>query len=46
MRWRPSLQSYWCTYSRAWISVKATYRLTGNPAETAALSEMHDTCNT
>ncbi|MFF3787855.1 DUF1524 domain-containing protein [Streptomyces sp. NPDC001933] len=43
--WRPSLQSYWCTYSRAWISVKATYQLTANPAEAAALSEMLDTCD-
>ncbi|MET8747559.1 DUF1524 domain-containing protein [Streptomyces sp. NPDC004728] len=44
--WKPSLQSYWCTYSRAWISVKASYQLTANPAEAAALSEMLDTCGT
>ncbi|WP_331754146.1 HNH endonuclease family protein [Streptomyces sp. NBC_00826] len=43
--WKPSLQSYWCTYSRAWISVKATYHLTANPAEAAALSQMLDTCD-
>ncbi|MFF8422542.1 HNH endonuclease family protein [Streptomyces sp. NPDC015680] len=42
--WRPPLQSYWCTYSRAWISVKATYQLTANPAEAEALSGMLDTC--
>ena len=28
--WKPPLQSYWCTYSRAWISVKPTYQLTAN----------------
>ncbi|MCX5115345.1 HNH endonuclease family protein [Streptomyces sp. NBC_00378] len=44
--WKPPLQSYWCTYSRAWISVKANYQLTANPAEAAALSEMLDTCGT
>ncbi|MFB6878063.1 HNH endonuclease family protein [Streptomyces sp. NPDC056323] len=43
--WKPPLQSYWCTYSRAWTSVKATYQLTANPAEAAALSQMLDTCN-
>ncbi|MCX5165451.1 HNH endonuclease [Streptomyces sp. NBC_00053] len=41
--WKPSLQSYWCTYSRAWISVKASYHLTANPAEAEALSRMLDT---
>ncbi|WP_371094995.1 hypothetical protein [Streptomyces sanglieri] len=39
-QWSPP----WCTYSRAWISVKATYRLTANPAEGEALSRMLDTC--
>ncbi|MFD7533792.1 hypothetical protein ACFV8E_40350 [Streptomyces sp. NPDC059849] len=43
--WRPPLQSYWCTYSRAWISVKAACQLTANPAGVNALSEMLDTCN-
>ncbi|MGW8882398.1 hypothetical protein [Streptomyces mirabilis] len=42
--WKPPLQSYWCTYSRAWISVKATYQLTANPTEVNALYEMLDTC--
>ncbi|MFB7918063.1 HNH endonuclease family protein [Streptomyces sp. NPDC056061] len=44
--WRPPLESYHCTYSRAWISVKAEYALTANPAEADALSQMLDTCNT
>ncbi|MFJ1839024.1 DUF1524 domain-containing protein [Streptomyces sp. NPDC088175] len=43
--WKPPLQSYWCTYSRAWISVKANYQLTANPAEVNALSQMLDTCD-
>ncbi|MEU2675098.1 hypothetical protein ABZ622_41145 [Streptomyces sp. NPDC007164] len=44
-RTKPPLQSYHCTYNRAWISVKATYRLTANPAEAAALAELLDTCD-
>ncbi|MFE3945843.1 HNH endonuclease family protein [Streptomyces sp. NPDC059118] len=44
-RWKPSLQSYWCTYSRAWISVKSLYHLTANLSEVAALSEMLGTCD-
>lgn len=44
--WKPPLRSYWCAYSRAWISVKATYQLTANPAEAAALAEMLETCGT
>ncbi|MCX4902520.1 DUF1524 domain-containing protein [Streptomyces sp. NBC_00892] len=44
-RWKPPLESYHCTYSRAWISVEATYHLTANSAEAAALSQMHDTCD-
>ncbi|MFF1650944.1 hypothetical protein [Streptomyces sp. NPDC058240] len=34
-----------CTYSRAWISVKANYQLTANAAEAEALSRMLDTCD-
>jgi hypothetical protein len=44
--WKPPLESYHCTYSRAWISVKATYHLTANPAEAATLAQMLDTCET
>ncbi|MFE6977206.1 HNH endonuclease family protein [Streptomyces sp. NPDC057682] len=44
-RWKPSLESYWCTYSRAWISVKSLYDLTANEAEAAALVQMLDTCD-
>ncbi|MEU6019631.1 DUF1524 domain-containing protein [Streptomyces sp. NPDC047515] len=44
--WKPPLQSYSCTCSRAWISVKATYQLTVNPSEAACLPQMLDTCDT
>ncbi|MFF3735530.1 HNH endonuclease family protein [Streptomyces sp. NPDC002476] len=44
--WRPPLESYHCTYSRAWISVKSDYALTANQSEVDALSQMLDTCNT
>lgn len=43
--WKPPLESYWCVYSRAWISVKSVYHLTANPAEVAALDQMLNTCN-
>ncbi|OKJ39027.1 HNH endonuclease family protein [Streptomyces sp. CB01580] len=42
--WRPPLQSYHCTHSRAWISVKSDYALTANQSEVDALSRMLDTC--
>ncbi|MGO4635006.1 HNH endonuclease family protein [Streptomyces sp. 2RAF24] len=44
--WKPPLRSYWCTYSRAWIDVKATYELNVTEAEQGALAEMLDTCPT
>ncbi|MFF8717142.1 HNH endonuclease family protein [Streptomyces sp. NPDC015184] len=45
-KWKPSLVSYHCTYSRAWISVKATYHLTADLGEATALAQMLDTCHT
>ncbi|WP_412538287.1 HNH endonuclease [Longispora sp. K20-0274] len=42
--WRPPLRSYWCTYARAWGSVKYTYDLSVTEAEKATLLEMLDTC--
>ena len=41
--WRPR-QGYQCTYSRRWISVKARYGLTVDPAEKAALRQMLALC--
>lgn len=43
--WKPPLQSYWCTYSRAWIDVKHLYQLNVTEAEKTALGEMLDTCD-
>ncbi|GGT65024.1 hypothetical protein [Streptomyces atratus] len=43
--WKPPLESYHCTYGRAWISVKSDYNLTANQTEADALSQMLDTCD-
>ncbi len=42
--WQPPAKTYWCTYSRAWISVKQTYELSVTEAEKGMLGEMLDTC--
>ncbi|MFF2568548.1 HNH endonuclease family protein [Streptomyces sp. NPDC058084] len=42
--WQPPARTYWCTYARAWTSVKSTYGLTVTPAEKAELVRMLDTC--
>lgn len=42
--WKPPLRSYWCVYSRAWVSVKSVYELNVTGAEKAALYDMLDTC--
>ncbi|MEU4584470.1 HNH endonuclease family protein [Kitasatospora aureofaciens] len=44
-QWRPPLQSYWCTYSRAWVEVKSHYQLNITAAEKTALADMLDTCD-
>lgn len=43
--WQPPSKTYWCTYSRAWVSVKAAYELSVTEAEKGMLTEMLDTCN-
>ncbi|MGW0807045.1 HNH endonuclease family protein [Nonomuraea sp. NPDC002799] len=43
-QWRPPLQSYWCTYSRAWIDIKSRYQLTITEPERDALADMMATC--
>ncbi|MFH8476892.1 hypothetical protein [Streptomyces sp. NPDC018000] len=43
--WKPALESYQCTYSRAWIGMKSGYALTANAAAVDALSQMLDTCD-
>ncbi|NGO86261.1 HNH endonuclease family protein [Streptomyces sp. 196(2019)] len=42
--WQPPSKAYWCTYSRAWVSVKASYELSVTEAEKETLTEMLDTC--
>ncbi len=44
--WRPPNTSYWCQYALDWIAVKQDWKLTATEAETEALSEMLDTCDT
>ncbi|GGS80136.1 hypothetical protein ACFFV7_12075 [Nonomuraea spiralis] len=44
--WRPPRRSYWCTYARAWITVKHHYGLTVTVREKRALICMLRTCAT
>ncbi|MFB7575925.1 HNH endonuclease family protein [Streptomyces sp. NPDC056165] len=43
--WQPPSKPYWCTYARAWVSVKATYELSVTAAEKNTLTEMLGTCS-
>ncbi|MFJ2723053.1 HNH endonuclease family protein [Streptomyces sp. NPDC087437] len=43
--WQPPSKPYWCTYARAWVSVKATYELSVTEAEKNTLTEMLGTCS-
>lgn len=43
-RWRPADQTIWCGYAGAYITTKATYGLSVDPAERAALAAMLATC--
>lgn len=43
-KWKPPLQSYWCTYARSVVSVKTLYALTVDEAERDALGAMLKTC--
>ena len=42
--WKPSLQSYWCTYAVDWITIKVRWDLTATAREIAALRDMLATC--
>lgn len=44
--WRPPRRAYWCTYARAWITVKRHYGLTVTTKEKRALARMLGTCAT
>ncbi|MFE0702057.1 HNH endonuclease family protein [Streptomyces sp. NPDC058872] len=43
--WQPPSKTYWCTYGRAWTSVKATYELSVTASEKDMLGQMLDTCS-
>ncbi|MFD1149031.1 HNH endonuclease family protein [Saccharothrix hoggarensis] len=43
-KWKPPVESYWCTYARAVVSVKTLYSLTVDEAERDALGTMLQTC--
>ena len=42
--WKPPRKSYWCTYSKRWISIKHYWDLSVTSAEKAALKQMLDRC--
>jgi hypothetical protein len=44
--WRPPRKAYWCTYARAWVTVKRHYGLTVTEKEKRALARMLGTCAT
>ncbi|MDX8032940.1 HNH endonuclease family protein [Lentzea sp. BCCO 10_0856] len=43
-KWKPPVQTYWCTYAQHWISVKITYKLTADQPEHDALAVMLKAC--
>ncbi len=42
--WQPPSKPYWCTYARAWVSVKSTYELSVTENEKTTLTDMLGTC--
>ncbi|MEU9123211.1 HNH endonuclease family protein [Streptomyces sp. NPDC048506] len=42
--WQPPSKRYWCTYGRAWTSIKSTYELSITKAEKKMLTTMLNTC--
>ena len=44
-KWRPELESYWCSYAMAWATVKNAWGLTVTEAEFTVLAEMLSTCD-
>ena len=43
-QWRPSLESYWCTYAIDWVTVKNRWGLSVTESEYSALNDMFSTC--
>ncbi|KAF3908136.1 hypothetical protein ABW21_db0209586 [Orbilia brochopaga] len=44
-QWKPPLESFHCTYARAWVEVKSIWALTVTEAEKSALGGMLSKCN-
>ncbi|MCR3746820.1 HNH endonuclease family protein [Lentzea californiensis] len=42
--WKPPVTSYWCTYAKMWVHVKAKYSLSVNSAEKTELTSMLGRC--
>ncbi|MGW3507049.1 HNH endonuclease family protein [Streptomyces sp. NPDC000994] len=42
--WQPPSKTYWCTYARAWVSMKSTYELSVTDTEKTTLADMLGTC--
>ncbi len=43
-KWKPAVETYWCTYATNWITVKGNYKLTVDQPEHDALAAMITTC--
>jgi hypothetical protein len=44
-QWKPPNRSFWCTYAKDWVTVKAYWKLTVTAAEKSALLTMLATCS-
>jgi hypothetical protein len=42
--WKPPNETYWCRYASDWVTVKARWDLSADPAEVHALQQMLATC--
>jgi hypothetical protein len=45
-QWRPPARAEWCDYAQRYRHVATTYQLSLSTADTSAISEMENTCNT
>ncbi|WP_334586262.1 hypothetical protein [Streptomyces sp. B21-083] len=43
--WQPPSKTYWCTYARAWVSVKSVYELSVTGNEKVTITDMLGTCS-
>ena len=42
--WKPPIRTIWCDYAIRWVDIKASYHLSVNQQEKAALEQMLGTC--